>query len=136
MRGQASIEYLIVVAIFLAVLALILPAGLNFYNVAVFYLDTKNAENFAEDLRVNVENLTIYGDGTTREIYARPNGVWNLNVRNGVVKMLVESAVLQQTKEISEKVADEGLELSGKLTDKFTLILKKENGRISGKLLE
>ncbi len=97
-HGQASLEFLIVVAAFLSALLVMVPVSQHAYAVAAFGMDVRNAEAFMLRLESASSSLAVLGDGSEETIRADPLGTWHLSFSGNFAVLEVESPTLGKTK--------------------------------------
>ena len=130
-KGQLTLEYLILLAAILSAFAFIIPQITKFYNAAIFAMDSKNSEIFAEKIVKEAEKLSVFEQASLESIKAKPNLKWKLSIKGKKISILVESASLEKQKEISKEAKTEIEEFEAEYSKELQLSLKKENGKIT-----
>ncbi|MBU0662048.1 MAG: hypothetical protein ABH854_03935 [Candidatus Diapherotrites archaeon] len=125
-QGQASIEYLLLVAVFLSFLAFLTPGVVRAYSAGVFGMDVRNAELFLGKATGAADELQSFGTGTSARIEGEPVGEWEISARGQMLYVVVSNEDLARNKELSAElprgvVFSEPVKMQGK---KFVLSLK------------
>ena len=68
MKGQISLEFLIVLAIFLAMLAVSITALVNVKDVGEAQMEEQRARMAAQEIANTINNICILGNGNSRSI--------------------------------------------------------------------
>jgi uncharacterized protein (UPF0333 family) len=63
-RGQISIEYLIVLASFFAMLCVVVPMAAYLYQLSSFAIDVQNAKSFSSRVSFAADNFQNYSAGS------------------------------------------------------------------------
>ncbi len=126
-NGQASLEFILVLAAFLAALALILPTLFEMADSLLWWNEVANVQSFAQKVQASAKELNVFGNGSRLEIHANPQSEWNLSVHGKILK-------LQAVRKNSAKTFERELALEGMFEQSFdsafTLVLRKENNSI------
>jgi|SRR3989344_6170857 len=130
-KAQTSLEFLIVLAGFFSVLALIVPSTLNLFHASVFALDSKNAENFSQQLLSAIEELGILENGSTKTLSLHPMLEWVVSANNNSITVQVNSEKLEKTKTFNFKTNSDISYFAHSFFSKSAIKLSKQNGRIS-----
>lgn len=134
-QGQASIEFLLVLAVFFSFLAFILPSLGRVYEAGVFAMDSRAAELFLWKAEAAAGELQNFGEDSSAEVEAEPLGKWEISARGREIFVTVESEELGKRKELSAEMPAEII-FSGRaktLEGKFKIALVKSGGKISAK---
>ena len=130
LKGQASLEYLLVMAAFLSALALVFPPIVFFYHSALFGLDAASAESFLNSLENNVKELSLLGDNSCLELKASPLNKWTM-VSNGMeVRLKVYSPFLKKEKIFSKELPSEIIFDPVTINESRIFMVSKESGGI------
>ncbi|MFH1224503.1 MAG: hypothetical protein V1676_01740 [Candidatus Diapherotrites archaeon] len=134
-RGQASIEYLLVLAVFFSFLAFILPSLGGVYAAGIFAMDARAAELFLWKAEAAAGELQNFGEGSSRGLEAEPLGKWEISARGREIFVAVESEELGKRKELSAEMPVEIIFSGGAKTmeRKFKIALVKSSGKILAK---
>jgi len=132
-RAQASIEYLIVLSAFLALLALFTPIAAKIYYSSLFFLDARNAQSFSHEIKSALKQMELLEDGSSKNLSASPLNEWMLSVNGEGIQIKIESAELGKTKILEQKFeSQQKIEESEFTLKKNSLItVSKSNNIIS-----
>lgn len=74
--GQASLDYLLILAAFVGVAAITVPAVQNLSSAVLFASEARNAASFADVLSARISSAAEMGNGTCIEACAQANNEW------------------------------------------------------------
>jgi len=131
MRGQTSLEYLLVIAAFLSFLLLIVPHMGRVYSAGVFGLDVRNAESFLVSLEGCAGRLSVYGEGSEEILSAKIMTQWEAYCRGNEIFVVVHSSELGKSKELSRELPSGVNFAGGNYAKEINLAIMKRNGKIS-----
>lgn len=120
-RGQLSLEYLLLSAALLAVFAIVLSAAATLFQSALFAVDAKNAVLFSNELEKNINYLGLLSSGSQIEMDARPMAQWHIFFSGGRIFVQAENKGFGQKKSagffpaLSPKITAAVVEQNGKL---------------------
>lgn len=129
--GQISLEFLILLAAFLSMLALFVPILNNAYELGKFGLESINAKNFSQNFRQKIEQLSILGNNSKFEIEANPSTEWKINSSGKKFFIKLGNNFLNEEKVFSEELPIEIDFPSESIFEKTVFVLKKIDGNIS-----
>ena len=132
-NGQVSLEFLLLLAGFFSVLAIIIPASINLFEVSIFALDARNASIFSEQLSSAIEELSILEDGSMKTLFLNPLLEWRIvSQNNKIVIEVIDEKIGKQKSFIFE--SNENLsEFNENFSSKSRIIVEKVDGVISVK---
>jgi len=90
--GQISLEYLLVMLVFLGLLGLTAPLINQARENAGIILSFKQAEAFAWQLKSEGEKLQLFSSGSKEELSFSPPTTWRLKIEDGLIEVSVERA--------------------------------------------
>jgi len=132
-KGQLSLEYMIVLAAFLALLGMLAPFLVQTQALAQLSLDKKTAQVFLAEIKGKTDQLKLMGDGSNFTIRVRPINSWIIIVDDDEIEV-----VFPQLKNLEEKSEPLKVTLGTELEDNILDVngltvfsLKKEGGEIS-----
>lgn len=91
-EGQVSLEYLLVMLVFLALLGLAVPLIEQAKENAAFALSCRQGQAFAWRLKTETERLQLFSSGSRQTIEFSPPTPWQVKGENGEIKVLVEGS--------------------------------------------
>jgi hypothetical protein len=91
-KGQISLEYLLVMLIFLGLLGLAAPLINQAQENAAFTLSFKQGQAFAWRLKTVSEELQIFSHGSLEELSFAPPTPWQLKLEGNKIELLVEGS--------------------------------------------
>lgn len=86
MKGQISIEFLLVFCAVLSFLAIFASAFSEIEDSSLFALDVQSAKRFSADLSNASEKLSYFGDKTSIEFHYKIFNEWNLSNQHLIVR--------------------------------------------------
>ncbi|MEW6294800.1 MAG: hypothetical protein AB1467_00710 [Candidatus Diapherotrites archaeon] len=101
--AQASIEYLIVLSAFLALLALFTPIAAKIYYSSLFFLDARNAQSLSHEIKSAVKEMELLEDGSSKSLPANPLNEWRLSVNEEGIQIKIENKESGKTKILGQK---------------------------------
>ncbi len=127
-KGQASLDYILTLAVFFTFIALLMPYFLNFYHSSMFYFDSIEASNFSQNFHSKVEKLTLLGNDSEFEIEANPLEEWVFEIQKNKLIIIIKSSFLKKEK-ILPTVLNQNFFSEKRVMKKKTkiLLLKKNN---------
>ncbi|MFH1586421.1 MAG: hypothetical protein ABID38_01030 [Candidatus Diapherotrites archaeon] len=131
MRGQLSLEYIILLAAFFSCLLFLVPAINNTVQAAKFGLDVRNAEHFIDDLKLGIERMNVLGDGSSLQISSNVINQWELKNENMKLILIVESSELGRGKKLEREVNANFSLLPFRAENEIRLKLEKNSGKVS-----
>jgi hypothetical protein len=99
-RGQVSLDYLLVVSVFLVLALVMFPALINLQKAAVFVLEVKRGQAFAESLSVKIEEMRLFGDGSCLEMRAQASQKWGISQGGNSVFLKISGSTHEKRFEI------------------------------------
>ena len=129
MRGQLSLEYLLLLCAFFSAFLLVLPAASEAFNASLFAMDVSNAKAFLHDFRECIEKLSVLGDGSIVSIEARPLNEWKLAVSGAKAELDVLGEDGNR-KLLSLAFSAHIAQFSETISSPKTLLLAKKHGQI------
>ena len=97
MRGQASLEYLLVLASLLAVLAFLGPSIENAFQLSLFTVDVKAADAFLDSLQGNARLLSASAPGSTLALNGKTINPWNISSKNQELSLTLSNRSHEKT---------------------------------------
>ena len=85
-EGQLSLEYLLVLLSFFALLALVSPLVDQAYQTGLYGLSVKQGLVFASGMKSAVEQLSLFSSGSQKELQVNPVTPWRLQGRGASEK--------------------------------------------------
>lgn len=104
MKGQLSLEYIIILAAFFSFLALLFPQLERVFYAGIFSTDVKNAENFLHSFENSARLLSVLGEGSEQRISARIFTSWEIYLEGNKLIVLVKSKELGKEKKLSAEL--------------------------------
>ncbi len=129
-RAQASIEYLLLLAILLSFFAALAPLMYRTYSLAFYASDVLAAKNFASSLELRAGELSFLGNGSSFQLEARPVNEWLIESDGHELVLRVESKALGVEKTIPLTFPNEIPSLRQSISEKSFILLRKENGLV------
>ena len=130
-RGQVSLEYLIVVGAFLAMLLVFMPLLVQTHHTGLFGIDAVKAEKFTQDFKSAVDELNILGNGSRTKLTANPVDEWSLQISGNKLILTVKSTELERIKKFEVELKNIANQLSKTISSKTTFLLEKSAGKIT-----
>ncbi|MFH0714139.1 MAG: hypothetical protein V1847_00065 [Candidatus Diapherotrites archaeon] len=127
-RGQASLEFVLVLAAFLAALALILPAIFSLADGIQWWNEARNAQQFAQAVQDGAKELELFGEGSQLGVKGNPQSEWTVSVQGNELEVKAECK--GSGKSITRTLALEGENFEETFSAPFELLLKKQNNSI------
>jgi uncharacterized protein (UPF0333 family) len=90
-KAQSSLEFLLVLMVFLSFFFLFLPAIKNVSDSVFFGINVLQAKSFSENLQSTVEKASLLADGTTLKLKFRSNGNVKIFSENNILKIQLSS---------------------------------------------
>jgi uncharacterized protein (UPF0333 family) len=84
MRGQLSIEFMIIFSAVLSVLFVFISASMNFAEASEFFLELKKAETFAEKTNSVLNEIYSFSSGSKRTISENISFPWIVSCKNKI----------------------------------------------------
>ena len=128
--AQVSLEYLILLAGFFSVLALIVPQTIKLFEVSIFTLDAKNASAFSQELSSTINELSILEDGSIKTISFTPLLEWRISSQNNIIQIEVIDEKIQKQKLFSIQTNEEIVSFIQTFSSKSSIKLAKSAGKI------
>lgn len=129
-KAQISLEYLILLAGFFSVLALIIPQTIKLFEISVFVLDAKNASAFSQEIFAAINELSILEDGSIKTISFNPLLEWNISSQNNAVQIEVIDEKIGRQKFFSVQTSTEMFSFNQNFSAKSSIKLSKNDGKI------
>lgn len=131
MRGQLSLEYIILLAAFFSCLLFLIPAINNTIQTAKFGLDVRNAEQFIDDLKLGIERMNVLGEGSSLRLSSNVINHWELKNEEMKLILIVESSELGREKKLEREVNADFSIFPLKAENEINLKLVKNSGKVS-----
>lgn len=90
-KGQVSLEYLLVMLSFLALLGLALPLIEQAKENANFVLSFKQGQGFAWRLKTEAEKLQLFSHGSQEELSISSPTPWHLKLEDNQIRLSIQS---------------------------------------------
>lgn len=113
----------------LAISAMAMPAIIEALNAMKFAQEAQNAKNLALLLKASSEKSTAFEEKSSETIEGRTELPWTLRASGNSIEVTVESRQLEKEKTVKETASAEFYSFEEKLEGKFSLKVKKENGK-------
>ena len=113
-RGQLSLEYLLALLVFLALLGLVAPLITQTYQKGLTSLSLKQAETFADRLDSNLVQLGLLSSGSRLELKVSPPTPWRLEGEGHGYRLTLEATGQAIERETHIRLAEFDLGLEGK----------------------
>jgi hypothetical protein len=84
MRGQLSVEFMIIFSAVLSVLFVFVSASMNFAEASEFFLELKKAESFAEKTDSVLNEIYSFSSGSRRIVSENISFPWNVSCKNKI----------------------------------------------------
>ncbi|HLC78880.1 MAG TPA: hypothetical protein VJG83_00480 [archaeon] len=127
MKGQISIEFLVLLAAFISFLSVFVGYFSELENASFFVLDVANAKGFISNIGSGVSALKLFGEGSEMEISALAQSEWEI-IQKADMSYL---RIYKKGKSVEVPIEYEIYFDKKKFSGKFSVILKKKNGKIS-----
>ena len=129
-KAQVSLEYLILLAGFFSVLALIIPQTIKLFEASVFALDAKNASAFSQEISAAINELSILEDGSIKSISFSPLLEWNISAQNNSIQIEVINEKIAKNKVFSIQTNTDLFSFNKNFSSKSSIKLSKKEGKI------
>ena len=129
-KGQASIEYLLLLAALLFFFSMLLPVIQKSYALSFFSTDVISAKRFSTTLEARASEFSFLGDGSTTSLTAKPVGEWTLNSTPDSLTLTVKSGSLNATKLFEAKFPNNPNFPRATISTETVFTLRKENGLV------
>jgi uncharacterized protein (UPF0333 family) len=90
-KGQASLEYLLLITSFFSILVLTLPAAFSVMDSFLSVSDDLVAESIASELKENISLMGFLGDGTVRVFEYSPSKSISFSSAGSKINIFTES---------------------------------------------
>jgi hypothetical protein len=129
-KAQASLEYMLVFAAAISFLLVFVVAGSNLTEAGVLFLEAKNAEKFMNSFELDLQEVSVFSRGTTKEISFFSGLEFELNAVNNKVTMILFGKEKAKSIDFDSKVKVSDFSFRG---NKLILKLTNEGESISVK---
>ncbi len=130
-RAQSSVEYLIVLAAFLAALSLLIAPLMQSYRAALFWMEVQEASSFLQRFESSVQTLSLMAPDSAQSIEFNASSTWLLESDNTAIHISLSDEFLKKTKNLSAEL-DQPVGFSRKeLIGKGSIVLQKTADGIS-----
>jgi len=127
-KGQASIEFLLVLITALLLLSVSANAISNLHEAALFTIDVKNAKSFLDEANAKANLLILLGEGSESAIETSIIGEWEISQKQNELTIKNpqgKEKIFAFPKNLSVKINEKSF------TGKNIFILKKEGQSVS-----
>lgn len=130
-KAQLSMEFLLVMAGFVFVLALFMPVAVRTSKNALYALELEKARVFLSEFRSAARQASLLADGTASTVKASTLTEWRFSVASGEASVRVESSGPWHSKTVKIKVPEELPDYSASFKGKHAVRVEKLHGELS-----
>ncbi len=129
-KAQLSLEFLLVISAFFAVLALFVPLLNHLQELGVYSLDVRNAESFAFSMQAKIDAMLLLGDGSSMPISAKPLRRWVLSSREKSLLVTVENTYLDSHKTFEVEFPNKIFLNRTVLGEETVFVIRKQESKV------
>ncbi len=134
MKGQLSIEYILLLAVSLAILCILFASYSYLYKAGVYANDVLNAKNFSISFSSFCQTSSLAGDGTKTELLANVLENWVIRNKDKKVLIIVKSKTNKEKEFFFDCAPGFVSSFDFNLSESKHLILEKKKGKIEIRL--
>jgi len=129
-KAQLSMEFLLVMAGFVFVLALFTPVAVRASKNALYALELEKARAFLSEFKSAAGQASLLADGTACNVKAHALAEWNFNVIGGTASVTIKSSTLGRSETITASVPEELPHYGASFKGSHVVRIEKSHGAI------
>ena len=129
-QGQASLEYLMLLAAVLCFFSALAPLLQNSYALSLYSIDVNNARHFSERLQLKVDEMRLFANGSSSRLMAKPIEEWQLTAKGNSLFISVRSTTLQAEKSFGVEFPNNIVFNDAAITEETAFLLVKTGNSV------
>ena len=127
MSGQASIEYLLLLAVIISFFSMLVPLLQQSYALSFFAADSIAAKKFTNSLELRAREMSFMGNGSSASIKAKPVEAWFLHAEGKILVVTAKNSFLAKEKSFEAELPSEITFQDILFEEEKVFFLRKEN---------